>query len=359
MTQPSTGTSFAAGGFGDLDPRLFERGGKIAALFRQARGADTDISPHDSSGAVAFSPLATDGKLRDDLLAYRKVSGGYYVPNDQPNEGWHIGGAFKEGDGPSTKPKINDDDYMVEQTNEVYDSERTSESEPFTLTPVETLRGVVRRIRNGLPLVDDDGNNLVEYPGTPNTGFSKPTDSTVVDYQCLLIREFRKGGRALVTVKGYDLVRVSDIGEAKMGKKDAEAAPLTFKPLPSGFYMAVVDGEYRPIIKHEWIDGDAWRAMFGSPVSQYTVTLGSQSSGTFGLGLTTPTDITPAYNIGTAAALKAALVAIDDGYTAADWTVTGGSGGPYTVTTPHGKVLKGTGAALTTPGNFSIVPVTS
>jgi hypothetical protein len=358
MTQPATGTSFAAGGFGDLDPRLFERGGKIAALFRQARGADTDLSPHNEDGSIKYSPLAEDGRLRPDLLAFKKVAGGFYVPNGDDNQGWHLAGAFKEGDGPSTKPSIDDDDYMVEQTNEIYDSDRVKETEPFTITPVETLRGVVRRLRNGLPLTDEDGNNLVEYPGTPNTGYSKPTDHTPEEYQCLLVREFRKSGKTLVTVKGYDLVKNNDIGEAKMGKKDAEAAPLTFKPIPSGFFMAMVDGEYRPIIKHEWIDGSAWRAWRGSPTSQYLTTLGTQASGTFTLTFKGKTTDPLPYNA-TSAAVKAALVALDDGYTAADWTVTGSAGGPYTVTTPGGLPITGSGASLATPGTFAIAPVTS
>jgi hypothetical protein len=38
---------------------------------------------------------------------------------------------------------------------------------------------------------------------------------------------------------------------------------------------------------------------------------------------------------------------------AGNWNVTGAAGGPYTVTTPFGP-LSGSGAALTTPGNFGI-----
>jgi hypothetical protein len=356
MTQPATGTDFAAGGFGDLDPRLFERGGKIAVLVRQARGPATDISPQESNGDVKYSPLAVNGDLRDDLLAYKKVNG-FYVPNPSSNQGWHLAGSFKEGDGPSSKPSITDDDYMVEQSNEVYDSDRVKDIRPFTLTPVETLRGVVRRLRYGMPLADEDGNNLVEYPGHPNTVFVKTLDYSPVDYQFLLIREFKKSGLSLVTVKGYSLVRVSDIGEAKMGKKDAEAAPLTCKPLPDGITMGFRDGVYQPINQAEWIDGAAWRAMYGSPVSQYTVTLGTQSSGTFTLGLVNATDSGTIVFGATNAQVKTALVGIDDGYTASDWTVTGPNGGPFVVTTPDGRLLKGSGASLGTPGTFVIAPV--
>jgi hypothetical protein len=54
-----------------------------------------------------------------------------------------------------------------------------------------------------------------------------------------------------------------------------------------------------------------------------------------------------------ASAVKTALVALDDGYDASDWTVTGSNGGPYTVTSPGG-VLTGSGAGLT-GGTFSVV----
>ena len=53
-----------------------------------------------------------------------------------------------------------------------------------------------------------------------------------------------------------------------------------------------------------------------------------------------------------AATVKTALVALDDGYSASDWTVTGSAGGPYTVTTPGGA-LTGSSTGLT-EGTFAI-----
>lgn len=82
-----------------------------------------------------------------------------------------------------------------------------------------------------------------------------------------------------------------------------------------------------------------------------TVTLGSPSGGTFTLTYRGRTTDTIAYNA-TAAAVKSALVALDDGYSASNWTVTGSSGGPYTITTPGGAVT-GSGASLT-GGTFSV-----
>lgn len=357
MAIPATGTTWKAGGFNDIDNSFFERGGKIAVLIRQALGNSTDLSPHNSDGSVKWSPFAQDGKLRNDLFAFKKENG-YWVENPDPNEGFHLLGAFKEGDGPSITSNFDDDDYMVEQTNAVYDSERTKEDEPFTLTPVETLRPVLRRVRNGLPLNAENGDNLVEYPGQANTVYVKPLDYTPVNYQVLLIREFNKPGGKIQTVKAFDLVKSTDIGAAKMGKKDAEAAELTFKPMPSGLFMGVQDGEYQPIIKAEWIGGSGYAALYGSPVSEYTVTLGTQSSGSFTLTFEGNTTATIAYNA-TAANVKSALVALDDGYTSSDWTVAGSAGGPYTVTTPNGRPVTGSGSSLGTPGTFEIAPVTT
>lgn len=359
MTQPATGTDWKPGGFGDTDNRFLERGGKIAVLVRQARGTATDISPHNSNGSVKFSPLAQNGQLRDDLFGWRRTNG-IWAPVEDDNEGFHLLGAFKEGDGPTTKTDFNDDDYMIEQSNFPYDTDRVKEDEPFTLTPVDTLRPVLRRIRYGLPLADEDGNNLVEYPGQPNTGYGRPVEYTPRNYQFLLMREFNKPEGVVRTIKGYALCKNNNIGDAKMGKKEAEAAPLTMKPIPDGIMMAVIDGEYQPVLMFEWIGGPGYDAMYGSPVSQYLVTLGAQSSGTFTLTHSETADDTAtiAYNAANST-VKTALVGIDDGFTAADWTVAGSAGGPYTVTTPPGVVLAGDGSSLGTPGNFSVTPITS
>lgn len=85
----------------------------------------------------------------------------------------------------------------------------------------------------------------------------------------------------------------------------------------------------------------------------YLVTLGSPSAGAFDLSFGGNT-ATIAYSP-TAANVKSALAALDDGYTASDWTVTGSTGGPFTVTTPGG-ILTGSGAGLT-GGTFAVTPV--
>lgn len=80
----------------------------------------------------------------------------------------------------------------------------------------------------------------------------------------------------------------------------------------------------------------------------YTVTLTDATGGTFTLTFGGLTTSAIAYDA-SAATVKAALVALDDGYTTSDWTVTGSAGGPYTVTSPGGT-LTGSGASLTGAG---------
>jgi HK97 family phage major capsid protein len=89
-----------------------------------------------------------------------------------------------------------------------------------------------------------------------------------------------------------------------------------------------------------------------SLATSYTVTLGSPSAGTFTLTFSGLTTATITYNAPTAAAVKGALFALDDGFDASDWTVSGSNGGPFTIVTPGG-VLTGSGAGLT-GGTFSV-----
>jgi hypothetical protein len=87
----------------------------------------------------------------------------------------------------------------------------------------------------------------------------------------------------------------------------------------------------------------------------WLVTLGTQTTGSFTLTWNGLTTVTNAFNA-TAATVLANLQALGG----SGWSVTGAAGGPYTVITPgtpYGAALTGSGAALTTPGNFGITPL--
>jgi hypothetical protein len=357
MSLPSTGTTWDDAGFNDLDPRFLERGKLRQVLVRDARGAETDISPHDSVGAVKWSPFAQDGKWRDDLLAWKRENG-VWVANSDTNEGWHAVGAFKDGDGPTSKPNIKNDDFMILQSNFPFDSDVIEEGEAFSLTPVETAKPLVRRLRYNLRLNDPTtGDSVVENPGYEDAGWGRTLSGDNIERQFLVVSQFKKGGLPVYKVDGYALAKLEDIGNSKQDKKDSEAAELSYVPLPDGYFMAYQDGVYQPVLRYTWVGGEGWADLFNSPVKQFTVTLGTQASGTFTLTYGGLTTATIAYGA-SASSVKSALVALDDGYTSSDWTVTGSSGGPFTVTVPGLTALTGSGASLETPGTFVIAPVT-
>lgn len=261
MTRPATGTTASLGGYMDLDPKNLFRGKLQGVFVRDARGLATDISPHDSTGAVKWSPFAEDGKLRDDLFAFRLVDGFWQANTVTANEGFHQVGAFKKGEGPKRSPKVDSNDFEIEQDNFPFDTAITSEGEPFSFTAVETVKDVVRRLRNDLRLSSDDGTSLVALPGTADAGWGKPIGADPVDRQVLLWHSRSIQGKSLDHIIGYSRAKLTNIGESKFDKEDSDASELTYTPLPDGIFMAQVDGEYRPVLTYEWIGGPAWAAM--------------------------------------------------------------------------------------------------
>lgn len=136
---------------------------------------------------------------------------------------------------------------------------------------------------------------------------------------------------------------------------------LTKAPAELKGHGGIIDGElsWADITIHHTTNatGDVFEVVQDAGTTQWTATLGSQSSGTFTLTWAGNTTSTIAYNA-TASTVKAALVALDDGYTSSDWDVSGSAGGPYTITPPVAdSPVTGSGASLGTPGTFVIAPV--
>jgi len=260
MTLPLTGTTPAAGGYTTVDNRFQggHRTGLIAVLFRDARGPDSNISPHNSDGSPAWSPFAQDGQLRADLFAQKLVDG-VWVENQEENEGWYLAGAFGEGAGPSQRPSLDIDDQMIEQSNLPFESDLTRWDEPFSFQALQNLQPAIQRLLNNLPLSAPDGSPLVELPGEAD-GYAQVVETEKIGRQFLLYGIRKKNGKFLYEVDAYDYAVLTDKGERRFGKRGT-AAELTFKPELSGFYMAHVDGEYRPIVKYTHIGGEAWADM--------------------------------------------------------------------------------------------------
>ena len=172
----------------------------------------------------------------------------------------------------------------------------------------------------------------------------------------LIFAKNTAGGKKLYRAEGYPLVKLDNEAAKRRGKTDPDTAELTFKLLPDPYFMVPdPDGadELVPGPYGVWYSGPGWDAIGVGTISDYLVTLGTQSSGTFTLTAKGNTTSGIAYGA-TSANVKSALVALDDGYTTADWTVAGSAGGPFTITPPPGVVVTGDGTSLGTPGNFVI-----
>lgn len=286
---PAEGTSWRDGGFNDVDNRFNTRGGLAAILIRNNRGQATNISPWatDPLGGPPvrnWSPFALDGTPRDDLFAVIQVDG-TWITNPDPNEGFWLIGAVTEGGGPGRDPKITEDDQKILQSNFPFDTDLTEEGITLTFTGVETLKPLLKRIRMNVPLCDVDGNSIVEDPGMEAFSLGKPTDVESQEWQIVYLFARRKGGRYIFTAEGYSLCKLTNIGQFKRSKTDPDAGELGFTVLPDPYFVSKDPAnpqseELVPILYNEWIDGDGWRAIGGTPTFAGAAPIGTASGAT-------------------------------------------------------------------------------
>ena len=131
---------------------------------------------------------------------------------------------------------------------------------------------------------------------------------------------------------------VSDQATLNFG---TEGSPNLISLWQHNLVAVLVEAEYGLLIN----DVNAFVKLTTGPLT-YTVTVtGSPTGGTFTLKVNGKDTGTIAYNA-SAATVKAAIVAVDDGIEAASVTVTGSNGGPFTVTVPASLAL-GSAAGLT------------
>lgn len=129
--------------------------------------------------------------------------------------------------------------------------------------------------------------------------------------------------------------------------QDAEMTPdLSFVLLQdsTGLYEFGIDGPGFASLKADM--------GFGS--GNYSVGVGAATAGTFPLIYKGNTTTGIAYNA-TASAVKSALVALDDGFDASDWTVTG-TAPNWVVTTPDGSPITGGTPTGLTGGTLTVAP---
>lgn len=261
---PDTGTDWIGAGMDLRAPEALRRGTGVAVFCRDARGDATDLSPHNSDGSIRWSPYAHDMTLRGDLLQILKP-GRYFINNPDPNEGFINLGPFKDSDGPSWKPKVSQDRFMILQDIEPYDSEITELTEPFSITPVDTGTPWVQRLRDNNPFSDEDGNSLIEDPGQLNAVFARTLSNFNPGRQFLFFRTRNWNGLPIHSCDVIALAKWDDIGNSKMDKKDSEASELTYLPISDGACMAVINGVYQPIKRYRIWGGKGYAALGGVP----------------------------------------------------------------------------------------------
>ena len=288
MTIPEVGVDWISAGMDLRAPELLRRGTGVAAMCRDARGTATDLSPHNPDGSIRWSPYAQDMGLRDDLLLIKKP-GGVFTPNPDPNEGFVHLGPQKDGDGPSWKPKVTNDHFMILQDIEPYDTEITELSEPFSVTPVDTGTPWVQRLQNNNPFSDENGDSLIGDVGVSNAVYARGESSFNPGRQFLFFRVRHFNGKPIYSCDVIPYAKLDDKGNYKMDKKDSEAAELTYLPTRDGLCMAMIDGVYRPVTTYRIWGGSGWAALGGVATFSATQPTGTPGTGSVSLVVPVPT----------------------------------------------------------------------
>lgn len=262
MTQPVTGTTWNAGGFNDIDPRLIARGGLQCVLVRDNRGAATNISPfEDDLTTVHWSPFAQDGNLRDDLVAAQLI-GGEWVSDSSANEGFLAIGSQTEDGGAERNPNTDSNDLRVLQSPYPVDSAVTEKGKTIRFVAVETLKPLVHHLQDEQPLCDANGDIILPDLGTPNYGHGSDMDTSQVDRQILLVYGKVIEGLWLYQVEAAPLCRLDNQATKQRSKTDPDSADLTYKLLPDAHFMKPSFREQSlvPGFDYTWYGGEAWLA---------------------------------------------------------------------------------------------------
>lgn len=205
----------------------------------------------------------------------------------------------------------------------------------------------LREIATGDPVADSltfkpeqfDTSSLELYYGT---------NASAVDGEFGVDGSFNPVEKALLVVIVDGKARLGFYAaKASISRDDSIDMPVDdFTGLPVKATFLDMPGQ----LLYKWIS----RAFLSAAAvsNDFTVSLGSPSAGTFTLTYGGNTTGPIAFDA-TSSAVKAALAALDDGFTAARWTVTG-SGGSFSITTPSGS-LSGDGSGLT-GGTFTVAP---
>ncbi|QOC55875.1 major tail protein [Gordonia phage DirtyBoi] len=141
----------------------------------------------------------------------------------------------------------------------------------------------------------------------------------------------------------YVLYRTVDSGAADLGRMSLRPALLELTE-----HSGAVEGEqemYEFTVHHSAdANKDVFKKIGNVATTDFQVTItGAPTGGTFTLTYEGKATTALAYNA-SAATVKSALVALDDGYDASDFAVAGSAGGPYAISVPKPGSLSASGS---------------
>ena len=205
----------------------------------------------------------------------------------------------------------------------------------------------LREIANGDPVADSLTFKLEQFD-ISSLELYYGVNASAVDGEFGVDGSFNPVEKALLVVIVDGTARIAFYAaKASISRDDSIDMPVDdFTGLPVKATFLDMPGQ----LLYKWIS----RAFLSASTvsNDFTVSLGSPSAGTFTLTYGGNTTDPIAYDA-TSSAVKSALAALDDGFTAARWTVTG-TAGSFSITTPSGS-LSGDGSGLT-GGTFTVAP---
>ena len=277
MAQPATGTTWAGGGFADIDPRLVSRGGLQCVLIRDDLGEDSNISPFTSfSGAtfeaaaagavINFSPFAQDYSPRADLIGAKLVAG-KWVKNPNANAGFLSIGSQTEDGGSERKPDTKSDDLKILQSVFPIDTAITEKSLTVNFKAVEGVKPLLQHLENEQPLCDSSGTLSLPDLGAQHYVTGPAADQDPIARQLLLWYAKKVDGLWLYQVEGVASAKLDSQGAKKRTKTDPDVTDLTFKSTLNPYFMVPVFDRQSdawilaPGGSHcVWFGGPAWEA---------------------------------------------------------------------------------------------------
>ena len=229
MPLPATGVEWAAAYGESWNPLGIRKGLITNVLIRDYGGSTTDLSASAAglNAAGVFSPYATDGLYRDDLLG-SGFTGGQ----------WYDVGALKD-DGIKLTPDVSVEGVKVSQARRAQRWDITDENDEIMFTARES-NPVVDALRFDLPL------SGLGTLGAAGYTVVKPAESDLIERQIIALAE--DGDQRFAYI--FPRVARKKVGATQLNRKDPDDLELTYGALICPFVDTPVY-----IVR----EGDGWR----------------------------------------------------------------------------------------------------